>query len=56
MILGLLVLYLLSAIDLGISLAKHGEPRAGNHNIFITLIAQLMMLLLVWWITGWRFI
>ncbi len=38
----------LLAIDLGIAMAKHGQPRKGQHNFIASLVASAILLFLVW--------
>lgn len=37
----------LAIMGLGISMAKHGEPK-GNYNFFITLVTTIIEFLLLW--------
>ena len=34
-----IIIIILLAIDLGMSLAKHGEPKGGTYNFWVTLLA-----------------
>lgn len=42
----LLILYVLS---IGVSLAKHGEPKIGQYNFWTALIGAAIELELLWW-------
>jgi len=53
---GLLIIYLLSAVGLGICLEKHGQTETKKRNIFLDLIGTIVWLVLIWWALGWRFI
>lgn len=44
-----IILLLLMASGLGIDLSKHGEEKKGKYNVLNTIIAQLLMLVLLWW-------
>jgi uncharacterized membrane protein YfbV (UPF0208 family) len=44
----------LFALDLGISLAKHGETKTGKHSIWTSLFATALMALGLWWGGFWR--
>lgn len=39
----------LYALVCGLSLGKHGEPRTGNHNFFVDLIASALCITVLWW-------
>lgn len=39
----------LAAMGLGIDLIKHGETKSGKHNVVTTLIAQILVLGLLYW-------
>lgn len=55
MIWGLIILYALTFVGLGVHLAKHGEQREDNYNVWTTLIASALQFVLIWWALGWRF-
>ena len=38
----------ISIMGLGFAIAKHGEPKGGNHNFFHSLIAIILVWLLYW--------
>lgn len=43
-------------IGLGITFARHGKPKEGNHNAWHHLIAVILGLLILWWggfFNGW---
>ena len=51
----LFVVYLLALFNIGYTLAKHGESRKDDtHNIWITLLAQILTIALFGWAVGWR--
>ena len=51
----LFVVYLLALFNIGYTLAKHGESRKDDtHNIWITLLAQILTIVLFGWAVGWR--
>lgn len=52
---GLFTIYVVAAVSLGISMAKHGQ-QGDKHNFFIDLVAKAISLVLIWWALGWRFI
>jgi hypothetical protein len=41
-----IVLLVLLVLDLGINLGKHGEPKSGEYNFWITLLSVAIMLYL----------
>lgn len=41
-----IVLLVLLVLDLGINLGKHGEPKGGEYNFWITLLSVAIMLYL----------
>lgn len=44
-----ITLLVLQAIGLGISLARHGEPKTGTNNVYIDMIAlSISQALLIW--------
>ena len=53
---GLILIYLVAIAEIIIAIKLHKKPKNQNHNYIITTLNWLMMLLLVWWATGWRFI
>jgi len=52
---GLITLYVLSFMELLASAHLHGKPR-DNWNFVVEVINTIVLLSLVWWITGWKFI
>lgn len=36
-------------LDLGIVLAKHGQPREGNHSVYIQIIATAIIFAILIW-------
>ena len=52
---GLIVIYILVAINLLLGSYYHGKPRDGKHNFWITLISSAMWLTITWWTLGWVF-
>ncbi len=43
------IIYLsLVLVGIGSEIEKHGKPKTGNHNIFISLFAQSIILFLLW--------
>jgi hypothetical protein len=43
------IFLMLTAIGLWIELDKHGKVKTGRHNIFSTLIAEVLIYSLLWW-------
>jgi hypothetical protein len=39
----------LNLMALGLSMAKHGEPKKGNENFFLTLFSVSLVFGLLWW-------
>lgn len=37
------------AINLGITIAKNGEPREGKYNFWVELISTCIMFILMYW-------
>jgi hypothetical protein len=37
------------ALDIGVVLAKHGQPRKENYNLFVTVISHAIMVALLIW-------
>lgn len=44
-----IIYILLNCVSLGIIMSKHGQPKTGNENFFITLIAQIICYSLLIW-------
>lgn len=44
-----IIILIMFAMNLGIELAKHGEPREGKHNAVGGLIGVAINLALLWW-------
>ena len=44
-----LIYLALVVLSLGISMAKHGTPKEGNHSIFVDVIAVSLGCLLLYW-------
>ncbi len=44
-----LIYIVLAVLGLGITLAKHGEPKTGEHNILVTLINAILVFALLYW-------
>ncbi|QXF03598.1 MULTISPECIES: hypothetical protein [Xanthomonas] len=36
-------------LELGLEIAKHGEPKTGRHNAGSTIVATILILALLWW-------
>ena len=45
----IIILFIIWGIGLGISAAKHGQPRTNNYNFWGTLIATAIEVGLLWW-------
>jgi hypothetical protein len=52
---GLIILYFLAAFDIVYCAYKHGEQK-DDYNIFVTIFTTIIVLVLIWWAVGWRFI
>lgn len=46
---GILVICALHVLNLGIVLAKHGQPQEGRHNVLHALSALVLIWALLWW-------
>jgi hypothetical protein len=46
---GIVVLFMLWSLGLGMAIAKHGQPRRENYNAWITLLAILIEVGILWW-------
>lgn len=44
-----IIIVILYALNVGIALAKHGEPKEGNYNVFFTLIGAAISVGILWW-------
>jgi hypothetical protein len=44
-----ITLLMLWAVSLGINVAQHGEPKKGNENAWITVMAMLVTGSILWW-------
>ena len=54
---GLIAFYVLIFINLLFVANKHGEEvEPKYYNFWRTLIANVIMLILIWWVSGWKFI
>ena len=42
----LIILAIIDCLTIGIHLAKHGEPKDGNYNVFIKLLDSAI----IWWL------
>jgi len=51
----LIIIYILVFLELMIYSNKHGLPR-GDFNLGIKIIDVILLLILVWWAVGWKFI
>ncbi len=52
----LIIIYAIILFELGAAAALHGSRKNDRFNFFITLITNGVVLVLVWWALGWRFI
>lgn len=43
-----IIIIVIHLLALGIELADHGKPKEGNHNFITTLIANIVMLFLLY--------
>ena len=41
-----IILLVLHVLDLGINLGKHGEPKSGNYNFWVSLICSTIIIYL----------
>lgn len=44
-----IIIVILYALNIGIELTRHGEPKQGNHNAFYTLIGTAISVGILWW-------
>jgi hypothetical protein len=44
-----LIYLALMLISLGIAMSRHGEPKSGNHNLLVDIIATALGFALVYW-------
>ena len=44
-----LILILVFALDIGIGIAKHGQPKEGNHNVVTQILGAIIFLSLTYW-------
>ena len=44
-----IIIVILYALNVGITLTKHGEPKEGNYNVFSTLIGTAISVGILWW-------
>jgi len=56
MILGLIILYIFSAVGLLLASNKHGTLQTGKYSFWSTLLSHIIQFVLIWWALGWRFI
>ena len=48
--LAVIVILVLQALGLGVTIAKHGRPHTGKHNLFLTIFRIGMFWVCVWWL------
>ena len=52
----LILIYALLIFELGANAALHGKSKNSTYNFWTTLFMQAVVMLLIWWALGWRFI
>ena len=48
-----ILVIVLWALSLGLTLAKHGEPRGGKESVWTALVGVAIMAALLWWGGFW---
>ena len=51
-----IIIYALMFADLLLVAYHHGQPKAVEYNIWVSLLGTAITLILIWWAAGWRFI
>lgn len=44
-----IIYIVIMSLSLGMDLMKHGEPREGNHNFWISFLSATIMILILYW-------
>ena len=55
MIIPLVIFYFLVFTDLLWFSYKNNKPKNGKYDFWVTLIANSLILVLIWWLIGWKF-
>ena len=48
--LAVIVILVVQSLSLGVSLAKHGKPHTGKHNVCLTAVGIGIFWVFVWWL------